>query len=555
MPGTWSPLTNQPSFGVGTMLLLTDGTVMCQDSGTPHWWKLTPDITGSYTSGNWTALADGPNGPLYFASAVLRDGRVFVAGGEYNNGASADLLSAEIYDPTANTWATLPTPAGWSNIGDASCCVFPDGRVFLGYILGPQCAIYDPGANAWTAAASMLNGTTNEETWTLLQDQTIISCDCAGHPASEKYLIASDRWISCGNTPTDLVESSSIEIGPAIALPDGRLFAVGATGQTALYTMPPISSQTGTWVSGPSFPVVSGQQLGAKDAPGCLLPNGLVLCAVGPVDGVSGDYLSPTSFYEFDPISNTLTATASPPTNGGPSYVGRFLVLPTGQALFASGSANLQVYTPTGLPDPAWKPSITSVSTSLLRGGTYTLNGRQINGLSQAVSYGDDATMATNYPIVQIQDNATGHLFYCRTFNHSTMGVNTGTVIHSTQFTVPTGAENGGSTLRVIANGIASDPLAVTVGLKLKEHKEFKEFKEIKEIKVEKIEAKELERVTASSGAADANLMAVVRMLAERADKDAAPQQRAFIQPAERPEVGAAAIGKLPPPSKATSPR
>ena len=407
MPGTWTPLTNQPTFGVGTMLLLTDGTVMCQNSGTPHWWKLTPDITGSYATGTWSALADGPNGPLYFASAVLRDGRVFVAGGEYNNGESADLLAAEIYDPTTNKWTTLPTPAGWTNIGDASCCVFPDGRVFLGYIEGPQCAIYDPVTNSWSAAAYMLHGTTNEETWTLLQDQTIMACDCAGHPATEKYLIASNQWISCGNTPTDLVEASSIEIGPALALPDGRLFAVGATGQTALYTMPPISSQAGSWASGPAFPVVSGKQLGAKDAPGCLLPNGLVLCAVGPVDGVGGDYLSPTYFYEFNPTTNTLAATASPPTNSGPPYVGRFLLLPTGQLLFASGSANLQVYTPTGAPDPMWKPNITSVPASLRPGFTYTLYGRQINGLSQAVSYGDDATMATNYPIVQIRNNAS----------------------------------------------------------------------------------------------------------------------------------------------------
>jgi Kelch motif len=547
MPGTWSPLTNQPAFGVGTMLLLTDGTAMCQNSETPHWWKLTPDITGSYVNGTWSALADGPNGPLYFASAVLRDGRVFVAGGEDSSGGGADLLAAEIYDPVANKWTTLATPAGWTNIGDASCCVFPDGRVFLGYIEGPQCAIYDPVANAWSAAASMLHGTTNEETWTLLQDQTIMVCDCAGHPATEKYLIASNQWITCGNTPTDLVEASSIEIGPALALPDGRLFAIGATGQTALYTMPPISSQAGSWASGPAFPVVSGKQLGAKDAPGCLLPNGLVLCAVGPVDGVFGDYLSPTYFYEFNPTTNTLTTTNNPPTNGGPPFVGRFLLLPTGQVLFASGSANMQVYTPAGAPDPTWMPNITSVPTTLLRGVTYTLYGRQINGLSQAVSYGDDATMATNYPIVQLRDNATGHVFYCRTSNHSTMAVNTGTVIHYTQFTVPSEAELGGSTITVIANGIASDPVPVTVvALKLKE---------IKEIKIEKIEAKELEIASGGdpSGQTDANLLAIVRMLAERADDAEIEQPRAFIQPAERPEVGTAAVGALPSPTKAKS--
>jgi hypothetical protein len=481
---------------------------------------------------------------------VLRDGRVFVAGGEYNSTGGGDILAAEIYDPLTNTWTTLPTPPGWTNIGDASCCVFPDGRVFLGYIEGPQCAIYDPVTNSWSAAANMLHGTTNEETWTLLQDQTIIVCDCAGHPQTEKYLIASNQWITCPNTPTDLVEASSIEIGPALALPDGRVFAVGATGQTALYTMPPISSQPGTWAQGPTFPVILGKQLGAKDAPGCLLPNGQVLCAVGPVDGVSGDYLSPTYFYEFDPTTNTLAATNNPPTNGGPPYVGRFLLLPTGHVLFSNGSNNVQLYTPTNdTPDPMWRPNITSVPASLLRGVTYTLHGRQINGLSQAVSYGDDATMATNYPLVQLRNNATGHVVFCRTFNFSTMAVNTGTVIHTTEFTVPSSAALGASTITVIANGIASAPVAVNViAIKLKE---------IKEIKLEKNETKELEIAAGSEapGQTDTNLAAVVRMLAERADQAelGKEQQRAFIQPEERPEVGSAAIDALPPPSKAKS--
>jgi hypothetical protein len=61
MPGIWSPLAHQPTFGAGTMFLLTDGTVMCQNSGTSHWWKLTPDINGNYVNGTWSALADGPN--------------------------------------------------------------------------------------------------------------------------------------------------------------------------------------------------------------------------------------------------------------------------------------------------------------------------------------------------------------------------------------------------------------------------------------------------------------------------------------------------------------
>jgi hypothetical protein len=555
MPGIWSPLAHQPTFGAGTMFLLTDGTVMCQNSGTSHWWKLTPDINGNDVNGTWSALADGPNAPLYFASTVLRDGRVFVAGGEYNNGVTAELLAAEIYNPVTNAWTVLATPAGWTAIGDAVSCAFPDGRVMLGYLFDQRCAIYDPVANTWMAAANKNNTSSSEETWTLLPDQTILTANCPGHPATQKYVIAANQWINCGNTPFDLVEAASIEIGPAMLLPDGRVFAVGATNHTALYTMPPNSNQPGTWANGPTFPLPAGvATLGAKDAPACLLPNGLVLGIAGPVDGVSGHYLSPTYFFEFNPSTNTLSAITNPPTNGGPPYVGRFILLPTGQVLFANGSSNVQVYTPAGSPDPMWKPNITSVPTSLIPGRTYTLYGRQINGLSQAVAYGDDATMATNYPIVRLRNTATGHIFYCRTSNHSTLAVNTGTVIHHTQFLVPAGAELGATDITVVANGIASDPVHVTVSshkkIEVKELKiEVKEFKELKELK--EIDIGPAAPSAATSGT-DPDLLAVVRMLAERADKAADEAEKAkqpFIQEQERPEVGAAAIGPTLPAS------
>jgi hypothetical protein len=226
--------------------------------------------------------------------------------------------------------------------------------------------------------------------------------------------------------------------------------------------------------------------------------------------------------------------------------------LPTGQVLFANGSSNIQVYTPSGAPDPMWKPNITSVATSLVRGSTYTLNGRQINGLSQAVAYGDDATMATNYPIIRLRNSASGHIFYCRSFNHSTLNVNTGTVIHNTQFVVPASAELGASDLTVVANGIASDPVHVTVtGFKKIEVKELKlEIKEIiKEFK--EIDVVKAATPGAESSGVDPELLAVVRLLAERADQAAAEAEQAapFIQQQERPEVGGSAYGSTLPAS------
>ncbi|MFZ0800701.1 MAG: hypothetical protein WBQ09_06720, partial [Terriglobales bacterium] len=85
--GTWTKLTHQPTFETDTALLLTDGTVMMHQYNSGTWWRLTPTLAGSYVNGTWTQLASMQSGyaPLYFASAVLPDGRVLVEGGEYNN--------------------------------------------------------------------------------------------------------------------------------------------------------------------------------------------------------------------------------------------------------------------------------------------------------------------------------------------------------------------------------------------------------------------------------------------------------------------------------------
>ncbi len=124
------------------------------------------------------------------------------------------------------------------------------------------------------------------------------------------------------------------------------------------------------------------------------------------------------------------------------------------RAVAVARSSDIQVYQPGGGPKPAWAPVIVSAPTSVIPGGRYTLQGQQLNGLSQANSYGDDAQMATNFPIARIQ--SAGQVFCCRTHAFSTMGVATGTAVVSAQFDVPTGIPPGSAQLCVIANGIAA---------------------------------------------------------------------------------------------------
>jgi hypothetical protein len=218
---------------VATCFLLTDGTVLAQGVSTNRWYRLTPDASGSYANGTWATMANSVHAPLYYASGILRDGRLIVCGGEYDAGAMVWLLNAEMYDPAANTWTTLPVPAGWVRIGDAPGCVLPDGRFFLGQVATRNTAIYDPATNTWAAAANKINSV-GEESWSLLPDGTIHAVDCSNPPNAEKYIIASNQWVAAGATPQVLVDSIS-EIGASALLPDGRVFVIGATGFTALY--------------------------------------------------------------------------------------------------------------------------------------------------------------------------------------------------------------------------------------------------------------------------------------------------------------------------------
>ena len=459
MAGTWQPLTNQPPFQACTMLLLTDGSVFVNGYQSTQNWKLVPDSDGSYVNGTWLRLADMLTTRLYYASAVLADGRVFVAGGEYST-SGGDTKDVEVYDPVWNTWKAINAPAGWNNIGDAPCCMLADGRVLLGSIFTTETAIFDPVTDTFSAGPNKAD-TSSEETWTLLPDGTVLVAECNNHPQAEKYVPSSNTWVSAGTVAADLVQASSIEIGPALVLPDGTAFCVGATGATDIYTPPANPSQPGTWTQGPTFPADgTGQPREAKDTPGVLLPNGRVLVTVGP--GVDG-FNAGATFYEYDPIAKTLTQVPTPANAGGNPYNMRMLLLPTGQVLASASSGDIEVYTPDGDPEEDWRPVITSVPSHLRNKQTYQLMGKRLNGLSQACSYGDDATMASNYPIIKIRSDVDGKEYYCRTFDHSTMGVATGNAIVSTHFKVPFNVPHGKADLVVIANGIASEPVDVRI--------------------------------------------------------------------------------------------
>lgn len=450
---TIQPLVNQPPDGAGIGFLLTDGTVMYQGNALSDWYKLTPDATGSYVNGKWTRLANLPSGyvPDAFASAVLADGRVVIVGGEYNNNNFALTNLGAIYDPRANTWTSLAPPTGWKYIGDSPSVVLPNGNFLVGNKLTQSMAILNPKTLTWSVLAGTGKSDFNaEEGWTILADGSVLTMDVKHAPNSERFVLSSRTWSSAGSTVVDLHSPSTLgcikygpglcyyppgEIGPAILRPDGTVFATGSNsntstgaGHTAIF-----DTATATWTAGPDFP--NGDNAG--DSFAVLLPSGNVL--------VEGGIQS----YEWN--GKKLNPVAATP--------GSLIVLPTGQVL-VGGS---EVYNPAGTYQASWAPTITKSPSSVTRGATYRISGTQFNGLSQAAAFGDEFETATNYPLVRITNHGTGHVFYAKTHNHSTMAVATGSAIVSTSFDVPPKMETGASSLQVVTNGIPSLPVSITV--------------------------------------------------------------------------------------------
>ncbi len=451
---TVKSLKHQPPDGAILTFQLTDGTVMAQGFGDSDWWRLTPDNTGSYVNGAWTRLATLPAGyvPDAFASAVLADGRLVIEGGEYNNGNFTLTNLGAIYDPAANTWTSLAPPKDWSYIGDSPALVMPNGKFLVGNKLTRQMAALDPKTLTWQGVPSPGKSDFDaEEGWTLLPNGTVLTADVKHAPNSEIYTPSARSWASAGSTIVDLHSPSPFgclpygpggslcyyppgEIGPAILRPDGTVYVTGSytsngsgAGHTAVY------SPTTGWSVGPDFP--NGDNAG--DSFAALLPNGNVL-----VEGFLASY-------EFD--GTTLKTVPATP--------GCLMLLPTGEVL-VGGS---EVYTSSGTYSPAWAPTIQTAPSTVVRGATYKISGTQFNGLSQAAAFGDEYQTATNYPLVRITNNSTGHVFYAKTHDHSTMAVATGTKTVSTNFDVPAGMETGASSLVVVANGIPSQPVSVTV--------------------------------------------------------------------------------------------
>jgi hypothetical protein len=235
---------------------------------------------------------------------------------------------------------------------------------------------------------------------------------------------------------------------------DGRVFVYGLAGKSYIYTPGATPKDPGTWAVGPAM--LGGDE--AEDEYSDTLPNGLVVGALVQVMFGPG-----VVWQAFDPTTNTVMSVAPPPDPGNP-YPISYVNLPNGQVMVDSEAADGPnwILTPSTGPQDAWRPTVESVVYN--GSGTYTLTGTQISGLINGGDEGDDMTMQENYPIVWLQ-NSAGNVYYCRTFNISSMTPSKGSAPQTCDFTTPAGLPAGTYDLYVSAVGVPSkNPFPFTPG-------------------------------------------------------------------------------------------
>ncbi len=448
--GTWTTAPKNPGVGQAFGLwLLTDGTVLSHGKALNNWVILTPDAKGSYANGTWKAVASSVHARGGAQQHVLKDGRFFQAGGEYIDGpdcTTALCPTTEIYDPVADTWT--PEATAPYDIGDTGSATLGDGRILDSTRSNDKIQIYDPVANRWTVAGTSPLPTGDENSWASLQNGGVLAVGYKTDGAAI-YNPATGQWARTGPVPSGF---NTGDTGGISQMFDGRVFVYGLAGASYIYTPGPTAADPGTWAMGPKM--LGGDE--AEDEFSDTLPNGEVWGGL-----VTMTYGPGVVLQQFDPTTNMVAMATPPPDTGNPYPIG-YVNLPNGQVMVTAANQNW-IYTPPTGPQDEWRPTVTSVLYNA--DGSYTLTGTQLSGLINGADEGDDMTMAENYPIVWLTNEA-GNVYYCRSFAFSNMMPSKGPAPETCQFTTPKNLPEGTYNLYVSAVGVSSKtPVTFTPGV------------------------------------------------------------------------------------------
>jgi hypothetical protein len=129
------------------VFLLTGSDVLAQEGETRLWRSVARPVDDAPAAPTPAQLRN-----LKRMHPAYQD-RLFRADGPAPSQAAAHAggtRKMEIYDPLTSSWSPVRPGAGRAQVGEAVCCVLPDGRFLIGGLASASCATYDPGTNRWS---------------------------------------------------------------------------------------------------------------------------------------------------------------------------------------------------------------------------------------------------------------------------------------------------------------------------------------------------------------------------------------------------------------------
>jgi hypothetical protein len=181
--GSWSSVVSLPAVAVNLILLQNNKVLFYQDGSTPTVWD--------YVNNTFTNI---PTSADLFCSgaALLSDGRILVVGG-YGGGTPIGLAKAEIFDPTTNTWTSVPDMAyrRWypnaTTLSDGTILVTAGWQTSAHTNAGIS-EIYNPATNTWKQLTNANNPFETYPFMYLLPDGRMIHIGGSEYPTDTDVL-------------------------------------------------------------------------------------------------------------------------------------------------------------------------------------------------------------------------------------------------------------------------------------------------------------------------------------------------------------------------------
>ncbi len=284
---------------------LSDGRVLVFGKG--DYQTAITDVYDPSTN-RFTQVGDMNQSRGFTPGVLLANGKVFVAGGSwYNNTQWSARATAELFDPTTNTWSYTGTMA--TSRRNHFMVRLSDGRVLIGGGLSANnsaltsAEIYDPTTETFTPTSNAPSGR-YDATAALLPNGQVIVFGGYGNNSTLRsalvYDVSSDSWSTLGsemNSP----RSQAV----AVTLSDGRIIVAGGwNGGYGVSTMEIFDPSTNTFQAAAALPSFWH---GRGSMTAHLLNNGKV-AFFGGQDGL-GNISNEIVLY--DPNTNKITTEAN----------------------------------------------------------------------------------------------------------------------------------------------------------------------------------------------------------------------------------------------------